>query len=167
MINETKEMKASDNLIEGIKRFEGLRLEAYQDAKGVWTIGYGHTAKVKPGDVITREEAEKFLKQDLTVFEDYVNSLGVCEGNQGRFDALTDFAYNCGVENLKTSTLLKYIREHRSEDEIRHEFLRWVYSGGTKLKGLEKRRMWEANLFFNKKRSFLNSFIHWLESLFK
>ena len=115
----------------------------------------------------TREEAEKFLKQDLTVFEDYVNSLGVCEGNQGRFDALTDFAYNCGVENLKTSTLLKYIREHRSEDEIRHEFLRWVYSGGTKLKGLEKRRMWEANLFFNKKRSFLNSFIHWLKSLFK
>lgn len=160
MGNFSEMMKASDKLIEGIKRFEGLRLEAYQDAKGVWTIGYGHTAKVKPGDVITREEAEQFLRKDLAVFESYVDSLGVCAGIQGRFDALTDFAYNCGVENLKTSTLLKYVREHRSEDEIRHEFLRWVYSGGNKLKGLEKRRMWEANLFFNKKSSFLDDFVH-------
>ena len=46
-------MTASDILIKGIKRFEGLRLKAYQDAKGVWTIGYGHTAHVKPGDKIT------------------------------------------------------------------------------------------------------------------
>ena len=159
-------MTASDILIKGIKRFEGLRLKAYQDAKGVWTIGYGHTAHVKPGDKITVKEAEAFLRQDLAVFENYVNSLGVCDGNQGRFDALTDFAYNCGIENLKSSTLLKCIRKDGSEDEIRREFLRWIYSGNKKLKGLKKRRMWEADRYFNKKSSTLDDITGWLKTLY-
>ena len=160
-------MKASDILIKGIKSFEGLRLEAYQDAKGVWTIGFGHTANVKPGDRITREEAEALLRQDLAVFERFVNGLNVCKGSQGRFDALTDFAYNCGIENLKNSTLLRYIKENRTEEEIRHEFHRWVYSGGKILDGLKKRRMWEANRFFEKESSKINDFRAWLKTLLK
>ena len=163
-------MKASDILIKSIKSFEGLRLEAYQDAKGVWTIGYGHTDQVKPGDRITCEEAETLLKQDLAAFERFVNGLNVCEGSQGRFDALTDFAYNCGIENLKNSTLLRYIRDNRTEEEIRHEFLRWVYSGGKILNGLKKRRMWEADRFFEKEKSKKSSkfalFRDWLKALF-
>ena len=42
-------MKASNVLLKSIRRFEGFRSKAYQDAKGVWTIGYGHTAQVKEG----------------------------------------------------------------------------------------------------------------------
>ena len=159
-------MTASDILIKSIKRFEGLRLNAYQDAKGVWTIGYGHTAHVKPGDKITRKEAEVLLRQDLAVFENYVNSLDVCNGNQGRFDALTDFAYNCGIKNLKESTLLETIRKNGSEDEIRKEFLLWVYSGKKRLKGLKKRRMWEADRYFNKRSSIFDDIAGWLKALY-
>ena len=142
-------MKASHLLVRKIKRFEGFRKKAYQDVKGVWTIGYGHTGDVKEGDYITKQQAEELLLKDLERFERFVDSLEVCHGDQGKFDALTDFAYNCGIENLKKSTLLLYICEGRSEAEIRHEFSRWVYSGGRKLRGLAKRRQWEADRFFN------------------
>lgn len=143
-------MRASDVLLKSIRRFEGFRSKAYQDVKGVWTIGYGHTAQVKEGDRITRKDAEQLLHNDLQIYEDYVNSLNVCDNNQYRFDALTDFAYNCGMENLRTSTLLKYVAEGREEDEIRSEFMRWIYCGGRKLRGLAFRRKWEADRFFGR-----------------
>ena len=72
-----QQMRASKVLIKSIRRFENFRSKAYQDAKGVWTIGYGHTVKVKEGDAVTRKEAEKLLRDDLKTCEDYVNSLGV------------------------------------------------------------------------------------------
>jgi lysozyme len=62
-------MKASSKLIESLKKFESCRLTAYQDGVGVWTIGYGHTAGVKPGDRITLYQAEQFLHEDLAKFE--------------------------------------------------------------------------------------------------
>ena len=142
-------MKASWLLVRKIKRFEGFRKNAYQDAKGVWTIGYGHTGNVKEGDCITKQQAEELLLKDLERFERFVDILDVCHGDQGKFDALTDFAYNCGIENLKKSTLLSYIRKNRSEAEIRGEFSKWVYSGGRVLRGLAKRRQWESDRFFN------------------
>lgn len=142
-------MKASRLLIKKIKRFEGLRKRAYQDTKGVWTIGYGHTGEdVHEGGTISKQQAEELLLKDLEMFERFVDSLDVCHGDQGKFDALTDFTYNCGIENLKNSTLLLLIRENRSETEIRHEFSKWIFSGGRKLKGLAKRRQWEADRFF-------------------
>ena len=79
--------------------------------------------------------------------------MNVCGDNQFRFDALTDFAYNCGIENLRSSTLLRYIYEGRSEDEIREEFMKWTYSGGRKLRGLAFRRKWEADRFFGRTTS--------------
>ena len=159
-------MTASDILIRQLKRFEGLRLKAYQDAKGIWTIGYGHTGDVQRGDCISREEAEALLKKDLVVFEDYVNSLGVCEDNQGRFEALVDFAYNCGIENLRNSQLLECIKGNCSEEEIRAQFLRWIYSGKKKLKGLERRRRWEADRFYNKQRaSILDVIRDWIHTM--
>lgn len=145
-------MKASRLLIKKIKRFEGLRKKAYQDAKGVWTIGYGHTGEdVHEGDAISKQQAEELLLNDLEMFERFVDSLNVCHNDQGKFDALTDFAYNCGIENLKKSTLLLLIRENRSETEIRREFSKWIFSGGRKLKGLVKRRQWEADRFYGVK----------------
>lgn len=104
-------MKASEILIRKIKHFEGLRLEAYQDVKGVWTIGFGHTNGVKSGDKITKKQATKLLEEDLAYFEKFVDNLHICD-NQGKFDALTDFAFNCGIANLIDSTLLRYIKEN-------------------------------------------------------
>ena len=137
-------MRSSDILINRLKKFEQLRLTAYQDAKGVWTIGYGHTGGVRKGDRISEVRAEELLRADMQTAEKYVNTLSRVD-TQGKFDALVDFTYNCGVGALKTSTLLQYIQSGRKTWEIQEQFLRWVNSGGKKLGGLVTRRIWEAN----------------------
>ena len=68
-------MKASDILITALKGFESCVLTAYQDSKGVWTIGYGHTAGVKKGDRITLYQAEQLLK-DCTEAMEKLKQLG-------------------------------------------------------------------------------------------
>ncbi len=138
--------RTSDIGIEKIKEFEGLRKEAYLDAAGVPTIGYGHTQGVRMGDVISAYWAEMFLKADLYDVEKQVNTLG--DWNQPQFDALVSFAYNLGFYKLKTSTLLKTIRQGGSVRAIKKEFRRWVYAGGKVQPGLVKRREWEAKRFF-------------------
>lgn len=139
-------MKSSQTLINAIKRFESCVLTAYQDSAGIWTIGYGHTAGVKRGDRITPSQAEQFLKQDLAKFETAAMKVKGLT-TQGRFDAVVDFMYNCGVGNFNSSTLKKYIETGRSTWEIQEQFLRWVNAGGKKLGGLVSRRIWEANRF--------------------
>ena len=139
--------KVSDICLDKIKEFEGLRKEAYYDAAGVPTIGYGHTHGVRMGDVISEYWAEMFLKADLYDVEKQVDSLGL-DLNQPQFDALVSFAFNLGFYKLKTSTLLKTIKEGGSMRAIKKEFKRWVYAGGKKLRGLERRREWEARRFF-------------------
>lgn len=81
-------------------------MKSYKDSVGVWTIGYGHTKGVKPGQIITEKQAESLLRGDLLDSEKYVNGLG-CSFSQGQFDALVDFAYNLGTGSLGRSTLLK------------------------------------------------------------
>ena len=141
-------MEASEILIEQIKAFEGLRLEAYRDAAGVLTIGYGHTGSdISEGDRITEYWAKELLHDDLGATEAAVRRLHVAR-TQGQFDALVSFAFNLGIKRLQGSTLLKVIREGGSRQQIRQEFKRWVYAGGKKLHGLERRREWEAKRFF-------------------
>ena len=139
-------MRASSILIAAIKKFEGVRLTAYQDAKGVWTIGYGHTKDVMKGDQITQYQADQFLRDDLQKFEAVANKCANLT-TQGRYDAVVDFIYNCGPANFNSSTLKKYIESRRATWEIQEQFLRWVNSGGKKLGGLVSRRIWEANRF--------------------
>lgn len=139
-------MRASSTLIAAIKKFEGVRLTAYQDSVGVWTIGFGHTAGVKKGDKITEYQAEQFLREDLKEFEAIADK---CKriATQGRYDAILDFIYNCGPANWNSSTLKKYIEADKAVWEIQEQFLRWVNAGGKKLGGLVTRRIWEANRF--------------------
>lgn len=139
-------MKASQTLIDAIKRFEACSLTAYQDSVGVWTIGYGHTAGVKRGDKIGMYQAEQFLREDLERFEAIANK---CKrlSSQGKFDAVLDFIYNCGPANFEKSTLKKYIEGGKKTWQIQEEFLKWVNAGGQKLGGLVSRRIWEANRF--------------------
>lgn len=139
-------MRASSTLIAAIKKFEGVRLTAYQDSVGVWTIGFGHTAGVKKGDRITQYQAEQFLREDLKKFEAVADK---CKriSTQGRYDAILDFIYNCGPANFESSTLKKYIEVGKATWEIQEQFLRWVNAGGKKIGGLVSRRIWEANRF--------------------
>ena len=140
-------MRISDICFKKLKEFEGLRNKAYYDAAGVLTIGYGHTGRdVRRGDVISDYWAEHLLKADLYDVEKAVDSLG--HFNQPQFDALVSFAFNLGVCKLKTSTLLRTILEGGSMRAIKQEFNKWVWAGGRRLKGLERRRAWEAKRFF-------------------
>lgn len=136
-------MKASELLIEKIKEFEGYSNTAYRDSAGVWTCGYGHTSGVTATTTCLKSEAERWLKEDLAPVEAYVNTIEQVR-TQGQYDALVDFAYNLGIGKLKSSTLLKKIKAGASTEEIQAEFRRWVYAGGKVLKGLVKRREWEA-----------------------
>lgn len=140
-------MKTSEKLLSMLMVFEGLRLTAYEDAAGVLTLGYGHTKGVRRGDKISEYYAKVLLKQDIAEFEEEVKKLGVAQ-TEGQLDALVSFAFNLGIGNLKSSTLLKTIREGGSMPAIKQEFKRWVYAGGKKLPGLERRREWEARRFF-------------------
>ena len=141
-------MEASEILKMQLKAFEGLMLTAVRDVGGVLTIGYGHTGKdVEEGDRISPYWAEELLKEDLGLVESQVRALKVAR-TQGQFDALVSFVYNLGIGRLRNSNLLNVIRNGGSRNQIKTEFKKWVYAGGKKLKGLEKRREWEAKRFF-------------------
>jgi len=142
-------MKSSAELVKAIQSFEGLRLNAYRCAAGVWTIGYGHTQDVRRGQTITREQAVAFLMADLATFERYVNSIPEIT-TQGQFDAVVDFVFNLGIRPFAHSTLYRYIRARRSTADIQNEFRRWVYANGVRLSGLAKRREWEAKRWAQK-----------------
>ena len=142
-------MKASSKAIGLIKQFEGLRLKAYLCPGGVWTIGYGHTAGVKSGMVITEAQAEEFLRSDIAVFEKAVNDQNLAL-TQNMFDALVSFTFNVGVGNFRRSTLLAKIKIDPWDNSILDEFLRWVYSKGRVLPGLQRRRLAEMKLYFSK-----------------
>lgn len=134
--------------IELIAKYEGCRLEAYKCPAGVWTIGYGHTAGVQPGQTITQQQAKEMLVSDAVKFADYVNSY-VSKGiisfplNQNQFDALASFTYNCGPGSLKT------LVSGRSAMEVAEKLPAYNKGGGKVLNGLTKRRNEERELFLS------------------
>lgn len=130
-----------------IKNFEGLRLTAYKDVVGIWTIGYGHTRTAKSGMVIDQSVAESLLKADLIDAEESVNSYVHVVLTQYQFDALVSLVFNIGTGAFSRSTLCKRINVREEQWRIGAEFLRWVYAGGKKIKGLENRRVEERRLY--------------------
>ena len=135
-------MKISKTGLQLIEQFEGCRLTAYQDVVGVWTIGYGHTKKVKKGDVITREQAEHFLMKDVEKAENNVNSFyGRYKWNQNQFDALVSFAFNLGSINQLTANGTRTI------SQISEKILAYNKAGGKVVNGLTRRRQAEKRLF--------------------
>jgi lysozyme len=147
-------MVISNKLRELVKHFEGCKLTSYVCSAGHNTIGYGNTfyengVKVKPGDKITQQRAEELLDVILIKFVQQTNELIKSNVNQNQRDALTDFAYNCGVGNLRSSTLLKLVNANPNDPEIRTQFMRWNKGGGKVLNGLTRRREAEANLYFS------------------
>ncbi len=148
-------MKISQTGVDLIKSFEGLRLEPYQDIAGIFTIGYGTTRypsgeKVKKHDrSITEQEAESYLRNDISYFEKQVDAMTRDDITQNQFDSLVSFAYNLGYNALKGSTLLKKVNVNPNDPSIKQEFMRWVYANGRKSKGILNRRINESDLYFN------------------
>ena len=151
----TKNMdKFSGSMSDLIKKFEGYRNKAYQDVKGIWTIGYGLTrypngVKVMPGDTITEEQAEQYFQQTLQKFAQGVEDSITSQVNNNQFAALVSLAYNIGLTAFKNSTILRLVNQNPNNPAIKNEFMKWVNSGGKRIKGLVTRRQTEANLYFS------------------
>ena len=128
------------------EKFEGCKLNAYPDpgtGGDPWTIGYGHTGSdVYEGLSITQEQAEELLRQDVQKAAADVNAKVTVELTQDEFDALVDFAFNCGCGNLNHSILLKKVNEGDFEGAAQ-EFLKWDMAAGHHMAGLLRRRQAE------------------------
>ena len=149
-------MKPSKDAIALMHKFEGCRLKAYpdpgsKDGKPV-TIGWGTTKDeagkpIKLGTVWTQERCDARFAADLAVFAERVAKvLGAAPTTQAQFDALVSFAYNVGVEALRTSTLM---RLHKEGDYAgaAGQFARWNKNDGKPMAGLTRRRAAEAELY--------------------
>lgn len=133
-------------LTEDFEADGGPKLVSYQDSVGRWTIGWGHTAGVKPGDCCTREQADAMLHADIAWAEAFVNKIVTRILTQGEFDALVDFTFNLGSGNFQSSTLLKLVDAGDMEDAAK-QFEQWDHAGGKVVAGLLRRRQSEKQEF--------------------
>lgn len=145
-------MKTSQAGLNLIKLYEGLKLQAYQDSVGVWTIGYGSTywpdgRRVKQGDRLASEkEAETLLRATVADFEKGVRDAVKVHITQNQFDAMVSMAFNIGLSAFRGSTLVKKLNQINVVD-IANEFPKWNKAGGKVLSGLVRRRAAERDLF--------------------
>jgi lysozyme len=141
--------KTAEIAEELIKKFEGLELKAYYCSAGVRTIGWGHVIKASDniGECITLEKAEELLEQDIANADSglFRNTRAITLNHNQRA-ALISFIFNLGGGAFQSSTLRqKLIRNEYAL--AANEFKRWVYARGVKLRGLERRRIAEQELF--------------------
>ena len=136
-----------------IEHFEGLRLEAYQDVAGIWTIGYGHTRGVFPGMRFTAAQAQQALQDDLITAEAAVGSaVAGANTTDDQFAAMVSLCFNIGSGNFRSSTVL---REHLAGDvpAAANAFLMWnkatVNGVLTVVAGLTARRTAERALYLS------------------
>lgn len=141
-----------------IKKYEQFRNHPYIDAVGVATIGWGNTyyedgtAVTMDDKPLTRQQGNDLHKVILEGFEDAVSRWVTSEINNNQFDALVSLAYNIGVGNFRSSTLLKRVNADPCDYDIINQFKRWnkgrVLGVLQELRGLTKRRNEEAYLYF-------------------
>lgn len=139
-----------------IKGFEQLRLNAYRDQAGVWTIGWGHTGpEVHAGMTCTREQAQAWFDRDNDAAESVVNGLDRMRAHpltQAQFDALVSFEFNTGALSNRRNGVTRAVIECRDND-VDDEMLRWnkITDPATKKKivsnGLKRRRLAEAEMW--------------------
>jgi lysozyme len=131
-----------------IKQKEGCRLKAYQDIVGIWTIGYGETKGVKPGDEWTQAYADERIKARVKEFMDGV--LKACPQlwleSPNRLAACTSLAYNIGLEAFAGSTVCRMTMA-KEYQKAHDAFPLWNKAGGKAIPGLTARRLVEAALY--------------------
>jgi lysozyme len=145
-----------DKLASLILGEEGLRLSAYQDQAGVWTIGYGH--KIVPADnlplststTITPERAKALRDKDMLAALSIVSSAVQVPLKEGEKLALSSLAYNIGASAFANSTLVKLLNAGDREGAVA-QFAVWnkITKNGVKVVDpiLVARRRRETALF--------------------
>lgn len=128
------------------EQFEGCRTVAYRDTGGIWTCGYGHTRNVGPSTTCTLAVADQWLSEDTQTAAYTVNSVVTVPLTQGEFDALVDFAFNCGITAFTHSTMLDLLNagDYAGAAE---QFERWDKCDGLTIAGLLRRRVAEEGEF--------------------
>lgn len=144
--------------LEIIKRNEGLRLTAYQDTGGIWTIGWGHTPAY-PGQSISLAQADALLASDIAWAEDAVyGATKEAPTNDNHFSAMVSFTFNVGAGQFATAHERgtgfrgsSVLRKHLAGDYAgaANSFLLWNKDNGRALKGLTRRRGEERELYLN------------------
>jgi lysozyme len=132
-----------------IKNFEGFSPVIYKCLGGFETIGHGH--KIKPKEVfnkITLDEAHILLCKDVLSIEQSVKRNITTPLTKGQLDALVSFTFNVGAAALQRSTLRQKINRYQFES-VEEEFMKWIFVGQRKVKGLYLRRRAEVELFFS------------------
>ena len=147
------EEKTKDFIKPMIEKFEGVRLKAYKCPSGVPTIGIGSTRYkdgrfVKMGDLITVDEMNDLYEFTIEETKKQLDELIKVDLPEYQEAALISFLYNVGYHNFKKSRLLKKVNIDPNDLDIENEFMKWVFSKGKKLKGLEIRRTEELKLYF-------------------
>ena len=140
-------MQLSKTGLQLIAQFESCCLTAYQDIRGIWTIGFGHTGpEVVEGLAWTQDQADAQLLKDTQYATNTVNQLVKVPLTQGQFSALCSFVFNVGSGNFHSSTMLRLLN---SGDYVgaAGEFERWDKSGGVVVAGLLRRRVAEEQEF--------------------
>lgn len=145
-------MKIATRGLNVLKDFEKCVLTAYQDSKGIWTIGWGHTGPdVHEGLVWTQACADHMLEVDLATAERCVNTSVRLKLSQGQFDALVLLVYNIGIGAFATSTLRRFLNLADTVGAGK-QFARWnketLPDGTVRVnEGLRRRRAAELELF--------------------
>ena len=139
-------MNYSKSGLQLTERFEGCKYVAYQDQRGIWTLGYGHTFGVVEGMACTQEQAEAWLIADTAWAVSVVNKYVAITVTQGEFDAMTDFVFNVGAGNFEHSALLRLVDAGQFA-QAAEEFEKWDHCGGQVVAGLLRRRLAEAQEF--------------------
>jgi lysozyme len=137
-----------------LMRFEGLRLHAYQDCVGVWTIGYGETLGVKPGMVWTKEQAVAQLRARAAHFlwQVYLDAPQLFSEPPERPASCGSLAYNIGLRGFHISSVRRYTNRRDYEAAAR-AFMLWNKAGGRVNRGLTWRRKQEV-LYYSLKRRY-------------
>lgn len=151
---------ASNELKQHIIKWEGCKKNPYLDVAGVPTIGVGFTTYLDGTKVAMQDpplddiQIDRILDQKLNEFSRGVKTILGSEllavMPQQSIDALISFAYNLGIGNLQKSTLLKKIKADKNDlPAIKAEFMKWVYAGGKVVKGLQRRREDEFEMYMS------------------
>jgi lysozyme len=154
---EYEPLKLSPTGIKLIQYYEGVKLQAYRDSAGIYTIGYGNTfyedgTKVKMGDKISKQRANELFALIVPKFEEFVRNRITRTLQQNEFDALVSFAYNTGGGYMNKGKWRPYniwAKVNKNEDVLKYWKTLAITSGGKVLNGLIKRRKSEAELYSN------------------
>ena len=158
-------MITSEKGIQLIKHFEGCHLKPYLCPALLWTVGYGHVLypeqnrlplaqrksynlKIEHFRNWEQSEVDALLKQDLQRFERGVLRYITVPLKQNEFDALVSFSFNLGLGTLQRSSIRSKLNRGDKEGAI-ETLLKYCRAGGKILKGLQRRRAAEADLFFS------------------